>query len=526
MAASPAVDLESVGFNREPTRIDWLILGGLTLFTFVIHLAFYKGYGFFRDELYFIACGNHLDWGYVDQPPGVAIIAWAARRVLGDSLFAIRFVPCIFAALQVFLTGLTARALGGRRFAQAFACICVLAGPEFFGSYLNTDMFMELGWAACAWIAARILAGESPKLWLLFGLFAGLALQGKHAMAFFGVAFVIGLLISPQRKILLSPWIWAGGAVTFLIALPNLIWEYRHNWATYELLRNIANSDKNLVLNPLQYLVSNILYLSPLTLPVWIVGLLWFLLAKDGKRFRALGWTWIASFVMFVALNGKDYYLAAVYPMLFAGGALAIEAWFATSSIAAKRAWLKPVFAALIFLGGVVIWPFAMPMMSVEKFIAYEHALGVAPKKTETTELNQLPQQYADMFGWPEMAKEVARVYNALPPQDRATCGIAVRNYGEAGAIDYFGRQYGLPPVITGHQNYWLWGPHNYTGQCMVILGRTRQELESNYSSLTLAGETYHPYAIPFENHRQIWICRGPKYGTLQQAWYRTKNWI
>src|SRR5579864_4048483 len=401
MVAAPPVDLESVGFHREPPRTDWLLLGALTLFTFVLHLAFYKGYGFFRDELYFIACGHHLDWGYVDQPPGVAIIAWASRHILGDNLFAIRFVPCVFAALQVLLTGLTARALGGRRFAQGFACICVLAAPEFFGSYLNTDMFMELGWAACAWAAARALSGENPRVWLLFGLFAGLALQGKHAMAFFGVAFVIGLLISPQRKTFLSPWIWAGGAVAFLIALPNLIWEYRHHWATYELLHNIAKSDKNLVLNPLQYLVSNILYLSPLTLPVWVAGLLWFLFARGGQRFRALGWTWLVSFVMFVALKGKDYYLAPVYPMLFAGGAVAIESWFATSPLAAARAWLKPLFAALILLCGAVTWPFAMPMMSVEKFIAYEHALGVAPKKTETTELNQLPQQYADMFGWP-----------------------------------------------------------------------------------------------------------------------------
>src|ERR1700730_9277850 len=206
MAASPAVDLESVGFTREPARTDWLILGGLTLLTFIVHLAFYKGYGFFRDELYFIACSNHLDWGYVDQPPGVAVIAWASRHILGDNLFAIRFVPCVFAALQVLLTGLTARALGGRRFAQAFACVCVLAAPAFFGSYLNTDMVMQLGSAACGWVAARSLAGESPKLWLLFGLFAGLALQGKHAIAFFGLAFIIGLLIS-QRKTLLTPWI-------------------------------------------------------------------------------------------------------------------------------------------------------------------------------------------------------------------------------------------------------------------------------------------------------------------------------
>src|SRR5258707_2961888 len=306
MAASPAVDLESVGFTREPARTDWLILGGLTLLTFIVHLVFYKGYGFFRDELYFIACGNHL------------------------------------------------------------------------------------GWAACAWIAARILAGESPKLWLLFGLFAGLALQGKHAMAFFGLAFVTGLLISPQREILLSPWLWFGGMVTFLIALPNLFWEYGHDWATYELLSNIAKSDKNIVLNPLQYLLSNVLTLSPLTFPVWVAGLLWFLLAKDGLRFRALGSTWIVSFLLFVALKGKDYYLAPVYPMLFAGGAVAIEALFATYPEAAKRNWLKPVFAVCILLVGIVLWPFAMPMMSVEKFIAYEKALGAAPKKKEYTQLSQM----------------------------------------------------------------------------------------------------------------------------------------
>jgi hypothetical protein len=526
MAATPAVDLESVGFVREPARTDWLLLGGLGLFTFAIHLALYKGYGFFRDELYFIACGNHLAWGYVDQPPGVAFIAWFSRKILGDNLFAIRFFPCVFAALQVLLTGLTVRALGGRRFAQAFACVCVIAAPAYFGSYLNTDMFMQLGWAACAWVAARILAGESSKLWLLFGLFAGLALQGKHAMAFFGIAFVIGLLIAPQRKILFSPWIWAGAAITFLIALPNILWEAQHNWATYELLHNIANSDKNVVLGPVQYLLSNVLYLSPLTLPVWLAGLYWFLFAKDGERFRALGWTWVISFILFVALKGKDYYLAPVYPMLFAGGAVAIENFLAASPDIAKHAWLKPTFAAIILLGGIVLWPFAMPMMSVEKFIAYEKALGAAPKKTENTELNQLPQQYADMFGWPEMAKEVARVYNTLPPEDRGKCGIGARNYGEAGAIDYFGRQYGLPPVVSGHQNYWLWGPLNYTGQCMVILGRTKEQLETSYGSVTYGGETYHPYAMPSENHRQIWICRAPKYTSLKDAWPRLKIWL
>jgi len=163
-------------------------------------------------------------------------------------------------------------------------------------------------------------------------------------------------------------------------------------------------------------------------------------------------------------------------------------------------------------------------MMSSKKIHRLRKALGAAPKENGEHELSQLPQQYADMFGWPEMAKEVARVYNTLPPQDRGKCGIAATNYGEAGAIDYFGRQYGLPPVIQRPPELLALGPQNYTGQCMVILGRSKEQLDGSYSSLTLAGETYHPFAIPFENHRQIWICRSPKYGTLQQVWPAQKT--
>jgi hypothetical protein len=156
-------------------------------------------------------------------------------------------------------------------------------------------MFMTLGWAGCAWAAARIFAGESQRLWLLFGLFAGLALQGKHAMLFFLIAFFAGVAFSSQSRLLLTRWPWYGAGIAFLIALPNVIWEYTHHWATYELLSNIAKSDKNLVLGPWEYLKSNIDSLGSLTLLVWIPGLIWCLLPKGGRRFRALGWTWIFS---------------------------------------------------------------------------------------------------------------------------------------------------------------------------------------------------------------------------------------
>ena len=318
-------------------------------------------------------------------------------------------------------------------------------------------MFMMLGWAACAWVATRILAGESPQLWLLFGLFAGLALEGKHAMLFFLLAFLAAVVVSPQRKILLTPWPWYGAGVAFLIALPNVIWEYTHHWATYELLSNIAKSDKNVVLGPWQYLHSNIDALGMLTLLVWIPGLLWCLFLKGGHRFRALGWMWVFSYALFIALKGKDYYLTPTYPMLLAAGSVAVESWFA--NLPRPAAWmLRVAFALLVFARGAIAWPFAMPMMSEEKFIAYEKALGAAPSKTENTEINDLSQQYADMHGWPELAASVAKVYNSIPEAERAQCAIFMGNYGEAGAIDYFGPQYGLPPAISAHQNYWYLG--------------------------------------------------------------------
>jgi 4-amino-4-deoxy-L-arabinose transferase-like glycosyltransferase len=512
------------GFERRSARPDWPVLSALSLVAFAIHLLFYPGYGFFRDELYFIACSRHLDWGYVDHPPGVALVAWIARHLLGDSLFAMRLVPVVFAALQVLLTGLTAAAMGGRRFAQLLACICVLAAPQYFGSYLNTDMFMDLGWMACAWVAARIFAGESQRLWLLFGVFAGLALEGKHAMAFFCIAFLAGVAVSSQRRMLASRWLWAGIGVAFLLVLPNLIWEYRHQWATYELLANIAKSDKNLVLGPWAFLRSNIDALNIFAMPVWVAGLGWLLFARGGRRFRTLGWTWIFSYIIFLVLKGKDYYLTPVYATLFAGGTVAIEHWLASRKSTVQKL-LKPAVAVIILAGGMIAWPFAMPMMPVEQFIRYSQALGVAPKRTETMAVSLLPQQYADMFGWQELTMLVAKVHGSLPQGERERCGILTQNYGEAAAIDYFGRQYGLPHAISGHQSYWMWGPQPYSGECLIVVGKGRQWMEQYFSSFTQAGETFHPLAIPHENHRPIWIAREPKFARIDDVWPKWKLW-
>ncbi|MGB2626866.1 MAG: glycosyltransferase family 39 protein [Candidatus Acidiferrum sp.] len=514
---------ETTGESRPAV---WALLGGFAILAFVLHTFLYRGYGFFRDELYFIACSRHLDWGYVDQPPGVAVLAWLGRHLFGDTLFAVRFFPIVFVSLLIILVGLTARAMGGSRFAVGLASLCAFAVPQYFGTWLNTDMFMMLGWAACAWIATRIFSGESPRLWVWFGVFAGLALQGKHAMVLFGFAFAVGLLLSDERRHFGGRWLWLGCLSAFLIALPNIIWEIEHHWATYELLSNIAHSGKNVVLGPLNYLASNIMSFTLLPSIIAFVGLGWLLFNGRAKPFRALGWTWLVSFLLMILLKGKDYYLTPVYSTLFAAGSVGTGWWIDGLLNPLSRKVIKASVLALTLLGCMVGWPFAMPMMPVEKFIAYEAALGIQPSKTETNQLARLPQQYADQFGWPEMGAQVAKVYNAIPETDRQTCGIFAQNYGEAAAIDYFGRRYGLPPAISGHQNYFYWGPRGFTGSCLIVIGRTREQLRQQYETVIEMGELYHPYAMPFENHREIWIVHGPKYGTLQDAWPAFKLWI
>lgn len=507
--------------TKIQNRPAWLALLTMFILTLALHLLFYKGYGFFRDELYFIACSHRLDWGYPDHPPGAPVTAWLSERIFGDSIFAIRAFPSLFSAVQVLFAGLTAYVMGGSRYAQVLTCVCILAAPQYFVSYLNTDIFIKVGWAVCAYIGARVLAGGSPRLWIVFGVVAGLSLYGKDSMAFFLFSFCVGLLLSPQRRVFLDIWLWAGLALAAIMLLPNLLWEIHHGWPTLELLRNIDRSTKNVVLTPWSYFVSNSQYLSFVSFPIWVGGVIWCLLASKAKSFRAFGWMWIVAFATFVALKGKTYYLAPIYPALFAAGSVAMASILARPSRWAT--WSKPAIAAVVLLGGMIRWPFAVPLLPVKDYIKYASLMGTRPARFENLQLDQLPQMYADQFGWPEMAAKVGQIYDSLSPAERASCGVFAQNYGEAAALEYYGRRYGLPRVISSHNSYWLWGPGPYTGECLIEIGTSRNELLKLFRSVLQVGETYQEHAIPFENHRPIWIVRGPKFGTLQDLWPKIK---
>jgi hypothetical protein len=489
----------------------------------LLHLLANRGYGYFRDELYFLACGEHLDWGYVDHAPMVAVAAKLSRAILGDSLSAIRFLPALAGAVKVLLTGLMVREFGGRRFAVMLACLCVTVAPVYLGidNFLSMNAFEPVFWMGCVYFIILAINRNDSRFWIGFGALAGLGLQNKHSMLIFGLAVFVGLLLTPQaRRFLAGKWLWIAGAIAFVIFLPNIIWEQQHGWATLELLKNVKTSGKNVALSPLEFIGQQFLFLLPLTAPVWLAGLWFFFFDVEGRRYRLLGITYVAVLALMILMKGKNYYLAPAYPMLFAGGAVLWE-----RLLAGKRytGWLKVAYPVILVVAGAVLAPMSLPILPVETLIRYQPALGFKPPRTEVGHVGPLPQHFGDMFGWPEMVEAVASVYHKLPPEERTVAAIYAGNYGEAGAIDFFGPRYGLPKAISPHQNYFLWGPRGYTGEVLIILQAEREELEPNCESVEEGAALNHPYAMAEERYT-IFICRGLKQ-PLPQLWPRLKHW-
>jgi len=374
----------------------------------------------------------------------------------------------------------------------------------------------------CAFAVIRIIKTGNQKLWLWFGLLAGIGLENKYSMAVFGFAIVLGLILTKERKAFATPWIWIAGLIAFLIFLPNLIWNVQHHWPFVELMRNIRASGRDLAFTPLGYLRAQIFGMTPLTFPVWLLGALYFFLWREGKPFRVLGWAFVTLLTFFIVLHGKDYYSSPVYPMMFAGGAIAIER-FATDQ---RAAWLKPVTVTVILLGTLAFLPLFVPVLSPENFLRYQARLPFKIQPDEKSMLLEpMPHHYSWDFGWEEMVRAVAKAYGSVPAQERADTAIFGNDFAEAGAIDLIGPKYGLPKAISGHQSYWLWGPRNYTGQTMIVLGDTPEGARKWFSEVTVVAELHNPYAPPWEN-RPVLLCRGPiRFRSLAEAWPRLKDW-
>jgi hypothetical protein len=486
-----------------------------------VHLYAGRHYGYFVDELYYLACSRHLDWGYVDQPPLIALVIWMWRSIFGQSLAAIRLLPALAGLAEVALTALMARELGGKRFAQALAAITALAAPAILGGdgILTMNAFEPLFWMGCAYLLIRLIATENTKLWIWLGVLAGFGLENKYSMLIFGAGLVLGLALTSERRFLFNRWLWLGGAIAFLIFLPNLIWNVQHHFPFLELQANIRANGRDVPLGPVAFFQQEFLLMNPIALPVWVGGLWFFFFTQAGKRFRAIGWAWIFTAGVIVVLSPRVYYLFPAFPVLFAGGGALWEQLLARP----RLAWLKFAYPALMVAVGALLAPLALPLLPPETYIRYTQAIGLEQPRIENHQLGPLPQIFADQFGWDEMAATVARVYNSLPPEIRARTAIFAQTYGQAGAIDLFGPKYGLPPAISGHQSYFLWGPRGYTGESMIVLDDSEEDLARLFAHVQKAASVYHPYSMPYQ-HFDVYYCQG-MHPPLAEMWPHLKRW-
>lgn len=511
------------------------IVWAIAVAKLVFHIYFNNRYGYFRDEFDYISCGNHLAWGYVDQPPLIPFLTHLSRAALGDSLRAIRFIPALASSCLVVQTAVIARELGGRRYALLLSAITVLIAPQYLsnGSLLGTNCLEPNLWMGCAYFAILAIKRDDPRYWVWFGVIAGIGMEEKYSIALFGFGIVVGLLLTAQRRVFLNRWIWIGGLAAFLIFLPNLLWNIHYHWPFLELMRNIRAEGRDVILPLPEYFFQQTLLIDPITAPIWLTGLFAFVFAARFKPYRFLGWCYLVCFTVMFLLHGKNYYLAPVYPMLLGAGAAVIESALATPGNASPPksrlglAWLKPVIVVILLAGGAHLLPITVPVLSPERFLAYTKTLPFKlPVMEHSHARAALPQWYADQFGWNEIVAETAVAWSQLTPEERQdeNCGIFAQDYGQAGAIDFLGRKYGLPESLSGHQTWFLWGPRGYSGNCMIVLDDSREKLEQLWQHVDYVGTSAdNPYAL--EKEIPVFVCRGTKFGSMAELWPKLKHW-
>ena len=504
-------------------RTEKIIIASFALACFLIHVAtnLNGGYGFFRDELYYIACSDHLAWGYVDQPPFSLYLLKLSRVLFGDSLTAIRLIPSLSHAVTIVLTGLIVKEMGGKRFAIFIACLAIFTslihiGMSLIYSMNSIDIVL---WSLAVYFILKIINTGKNSYWIALGIVLGIGLLNKISVLFLGGGIFVGFILT-NRQWFGTRWPYFAGAIAFALFLPYIIWNLTHDLAHLEFIHN-ASAGKYSGRTRWDFVVENFLLLNPINAPVWIGGLIALFFFKPLKPYRLLGWIYVTAFlILFINRTSKGEYLAPGYTWLFAAAGIFIEQKFTRPSIA----WLKYAYPTLMVISMAVLLPLVLPILPEEKYIAYAEAIGEKPRSNENKELAELPQFYADMHGWKEKAKDVATVYNTLSDEDKKKCAIVSSNYGRCGAIDFFGKEYGLPKSIGTHNNYWQWGPGDYNGEVLIILGGDYDDHKDDFASVELAGVSKCKYCMPYENNVNIFICRGLKVD-IKESWKHEKHY-
>jgi hypothetical protein len=510
--------------GREHIRGEAIIIL-IALCKLALHLATAGRFGYFIDELYTVAMGRHLGQGFVDVPPLAPILTGGWTAIFGVSLFSIRALAGIIGAVTVYMAGRMAREMGLRPAGQGLVATAVLfsGAHAAFNSFLAYDGFDQLLSCVFFFFVVRLMRTGDKRLWIAVGTAAGAALMAKYTLLFIGLAFAIALVVSARRKDLLTPWPWLGAAAAVLIALPWGIWQGLHGWPVIEYWRNYARIRVYNATVP-EFAIMQLVMYNPVSAPLWLGGLAWLLFSKAAKPFRLLGLTALAAYAVFFLTRAKGYMSAALYPPLFAAGAMAIQGWIDRRP--RGRRWAPPAAAAVIAGFGALMLPATVPILDAGATLAYVRKVGFIWNNVKLGSVESaLPQIFADRFGWPEDVESVAKAYGRLTEAEKPDCLIVASFYGLAGAIDVLGRDRGLPPASSGHLSYWLWGYRGKSGNVAIFAGYSPYVLRSLYESVEPAIRAKdEPMASNYNRRVAVNVCRGLKV-PIERLWEELKHY-
>lgn len=497
-------------FLREP--VVWFA----ALLVAILHSATAGRYDAQRNELYFLVCGWHPDFGYVDQPPLVPLIA-AATQIFGESIWLLRLPATIAAVGLVFICAAFARLLGGTNRAASFAAVAagIAPGLAALTSHLTTSTFEPIAWTAAAFLLTRALLRDTRADLIWLGALAGTALEAKWGIAVWLVALAVGVLVTPARRILLWWQLWLGAVIAAALIAPNLVWQWLHGWPFFQVITPQLAGQKEFTGPLWQFEFRQALWMNLALAPLWLAGAIGPFIDRRLAAVRFLTFALVLATAFYYIKNGTNYYLFPVYPTMFAVGAVLCE----HLSPIATRAWIAIAFAV-----SAVFAPVVLPILPPSQLPQYMEITYTKPAPIEAAGVGApLTQSLSDEFGWRDLEKTVAEVFDRLSPEDQARVAIIASNYGEAAALDVYGRKDGLPPALSGHNQYWLWGPRGYDGSLILHVGGNADRWRSLCRSVEVVGSFGGPYVMPYENDRPIFICRDLRM-PLAALWNRLKR--
>jgi hypothetical protein len=488
----------------------------------VLNLFAIGHFGFHRDEFLHLVLADHLDWGYKEVPPFIAILARISLSVFGDSVFASRIFSTVAGALIVWLTGQITVELGGRRFAITLACLALILSPAFAASgYLfQPVVFDQLWWVLTVWLFIKYLNTADVRYLYWLGAAIGFGMLTKYSMAFFTASLIIGILISRERKLLFNKHVLLAALLATVIFLPNIIWQFAHHLPVITHMKELRETQLDYV-KPIDFIMQQLMVYGP-SLFIWLTGFFFLLFSFRLRRFRFLAIAYVLIFLFLLKMNGKSYYLFGAYPMLFAAGGFAFE------RVLKRNFYVLRIAAILLFITpNLILLPLVLPVLPLKSTVSFFSFTKVKLPflnfitKWEDQQQHPITQDYADMMGWEEMVQKAALTYHSLSAEQKKSAQIFADNYGEAGALHHFHKKYNIPDVVSLNSSFALWAPDNLDAKYIIYVDdddNVEARLKPVVESYRKTGEVINPYAREKGTSIYLLINPSPKLNEIYKA--------